>query len=252
METKTTVTMTAEEMAEFEAFKAAQAAAKAKEERKQNLATYNKMIDEQVETTIPELWDISEQLATVKATIFGNFKALLDMKSDVMKMTKDGQRSHTFTSSDGKKKIELGCYNIDNYKDSVQDGIDMIKSYISGLAKDAETQNLVEMVLKLLSKDQKGNLKASRVLQLRALADKSGNPQFQEGVEIIMDAYDPIPSKQFVRAWVKGDQGEWLSIPLSITDAKCGESEPTALQGAEKETVSEPPALKGIEVKLKR
>ena len=88
METKTTVTMTAEEMAEFEAFKAAQAAAKAKEERKQNLATYNKMIDEQVETTIPELWDISEQLATVKATIFGNFKTLLDMKSDVMKMTK--------------------------------------------------------------------------------------------------------------------------------------------------------------------
>lgn len=222
--TNATITINADELAEYEAFKAAKAAQQAKEERKQNLATYNKMIDEQVETTIPELWDISQQLATVKATIFGNFKALLDMKSDVMKMTKDGQRSHTFTSSDGKKKIELGCYNIDNYKDSVQDGIDMIKSYISGLAKDKETQNLVEMVLKLLSKDQKGNLKASRVLQLRALADKSGNPQFQEGVEIIMDAYDPIPSKQFVRAWVKGDQGEWQSIPLSITDAKCAKN----------------------------
>jgi len=215
-----TVTIQASELAEFEAFKAAKAAAQARKERKQNLDTYNKMIDEQVEITMPELMDISQQLATVKAAIFGNFKALLDMKSDVMKMTKDGQRSHTFTSSDGKKKIELGCYNIDNYKDTVQDGIDMIKSYISGLAKDAETQNLVEMVLKLLSKDQKGNLKASRVMQLRTLAERSGNSQFQEGVEIIMDAYDPIPSKQFVRAWVKGDQGEWQSIPLSITDAK--------------------------------
>ena len=214
------VTIQASELAEFEAFKAAKAAAQARKERKQNLDTYNKMIDEQVEITMPELMDISQQLATVKAAIFGNFKALLDMKSDVMKMTKDGQRSHTFTSSDGKKKIELGCYNIDNYKDTVQDGIDMIKSYISGLAKDAETQNLVEMVLKLLSKDQKGNLKASRVMQLRTLAERSGNSQFQEGVEIIMDAYDPIPSKQFVRAWVKGDQGEWQSIPLSITDAK--------------------------------
>ena len=227
MKMTNTVTMTAEEMAEFEAFKAAQAAAKAKEERKQNLATYNKMIDEQVEMTIPELWDISEQLATVKDAVFGNFKALLDMKSDVMKMTKDGQRSHTFTSSDGTKRIELGCYTLDNYKDTVNDGIAMIKEYISGLAKDEETQSLVEMVLKLLSKDQKGNLKASRVLQLRALADKRGNPQFQEGVEIIMDAYDPRPSKQVVRAGVKGDQGEWLSIPLSITDAKCGESKTT-------------------------
>ena len=214
------ITIQASELAEFEAFKAAKAAAQARKERKQNLDTYNKMIDEQVELTMPKLMDISQQLATVKAAIFGNFKALFDMKSDVLKMTKDGQRSHTFTSSDGTKKIELGCNNIDNYKDTVQDGIDMIKAYISGLAKDAETQNLVEMVLKLLSKDQKGNLKASRVLQLRAMADRSGNSQFKEGVEIIMDAYDPIPSKQFVRAWVKGDQGEWQSIPLSITDAK--------------------------------
>lgn len=219
--------MTAEEMAEFEAFRKAQAEKRAKEERKQNLDTYNKMVDEQVEMTIPELWSLSEQLAAVKDAVFGNFKALLDMKSDVMKMTKDGQRSHTFTSSDGTKRIELGCYNLDNYKDTVNDGIALIKSYISGLAKDEETQSLVEMVLKLLSKDQKGNLKASRVLQLRALADKSGNAQFKEGVEIIMDAYDPIPSKQFVRAWIKGEQGEWLSIPLSITDAKCGESKTT-------------------------
>jgi hypothetical protein len=219
--------MTAEEMAEFEAFRKAQAEKRAKEERKQNLETYNKMVDEQVEMTIPELWSLSEQLAAVKDAVFGNFKALLDMKSDVMKMTKDGQRSHTFTSSDGTKRIELGCYNLDNYKDTVNDGIALIKSYISGLAKDEETQSLVEMVLKLLSKDQKGNLKASRVLQLRALADKSGNVQFKEGVEIIMDAYDPIPSKQFVRAWIKGEQGEWLSIPLSITDAKCGESKTT-------------------------
>jgi len=220
-----TVTMTAEEMAEFEAFRKAQAEKRAKEERKQNLETYNKMVDEQVELTIPELWSLSEQLTAVKKTVFGNFKALLDMKSDVMKMTKDGQRSHTFTSSDGTKRIELGCYNLDNYKDTVNDGIALIKSYISGLAKDEETQSLVEMVLKLLSKDQKGNLKASRVLQLRALADKSGNDQFKEGVEIIMDAYDPIPSKQFIRAWVKGDQGEWLSIPLSITDAKTSDLE---------------------------
>ncbi len=227
MKMTNTVTMTAEEMAEFEAFRKAQAEKRAKEERKQNLETYNKMVDEQVEMTIPELWSLSEQLAAVKDAVFGNFKALLDMKSDVMKMTKDGQRSHTFTSSDGTKRIELGCYNLDNYKDTVNDGIALIKSYISGLAKDEETQSLVEMVLKLLSKDQKGNLKASRVLQLRALADKSGNAQFKEGVEIIMDAYDPIPSKQFVRAWIKGEQGVWLSIPLSITDAKCGESKTT-------------------------
>ncbi len=215
-----TVTLSASELANFQAFKAAQAAKRAKEERKQQLDTFNQMIDEEVNLTIPELESISEELSGLKKTVFENFKTLLDMKKDGMKMTKDNQRSHTFTTSDSKYRIELGFYQLDNYKDTVNDGIAMIKEYISGLAKDAETQSLVDMVLKLLSKDQKGNLKASRVLQLRQMADKINDERFSEGVEIIMDAYAPIPSKQFVRAFKKGDQGEWVAIPLSITDAK--------------------------------
>ena len=143
------------------------------------------------------------------------------MKKDVMKLTKDGQRGHNFTTSDGKMRIELGFYVLDNYKDTVNDGIAIIKEYISGLAKDEETQSLVDMVLRLLSKDQKGNLKASRVLQLRQMADRIEDERFKEGVEIIMDAYAPIQSKQFVRAWQREDKnGEWEPIPLSITEVK--------------------------------
>lgn len=213
-----TVTMSADEMAQFKAFKEAQAKKQLREERKKNLDTYNEMIDDQVRTTIPELESISEQLAMVKQTVLDNFKSLLDMKKDVMKMTADKQRSHTFTSTDGKMRVELGCYILDNYKDTVQDGIDLIKAYINGLAKDTDTQALVDMVLKLLSKDQKGNLKASRVLQLRNVAEKINNEKFSEGVEIIMNAYDPLPSKQFIRAWKRGANDEWQSIPLSITD----------------------------------
>ena len=214
-----TVTLSAEEMAEYAAFKKAQAEKAAREERKQNLDAYNKMIDEQVSITIPELQSLAEQLSLVKSAIFDNFKSLLEMKKDIMKMTKDGQRSHTFTSSDGRQRIELGFYQIDNYKDTVNDGIAMIKECISGLAKDSETQSLVDMVLKLLSKDQKGNLKASRVLQLRQMADKIKDQRFAEGVEIIMNAYAPIRSKQFVRAFVRDDKDAWQAIPLSITDA---------------------------------
>ena len=215
-----TVTMSAAELAEFEAFKAAQAAKRAKDERKQNLDTFNAMIDEQIACTIPELKDISEQLSTVKKIVFENFRALLDMKKDIMKMTKDGQRPHTFTTSDGQSRIELGFYQIDNYRDTVNDGIALVKDYITSLAETDETKALVDMVLKLLSKDQKGNLKASRVLQLRQIAEQINNDRFTEGVEIIMNSYAPIASKQFIRAFIKGEDGEWLPIPLSITDAK--------------------------------
>lgn len=212
--------MTAAELKEFEAYKAAKAAQQAKEERKKNLDTYNAMIDEQVNETIPELQSVSEQLSMVKKAVFDNFQSLLDMKKDVMKITKDGQRSHTFTNSDGNFRIILGYHVLDHYKDTVQDGIDMVKEYITSLAESNETKSLVDMVLKLLSKDQKGNLKASRVLQLRQIAEKVNNEKFTEGVEIIMNSYAPTPSKKFIQAFAKNDKDEWEVIPLSLTDAK--------------------------------
>lgn len=217
---QTNITMTAAELKEFEAYKAAKAAQQAKEERKKNLNTYNAMIDEQVNETIPELQSVSEQLSMVKKAVFDNFQSLLDMKKDVMKITKDGQRSHTFTNSDGNFRIILGYHVLDNYKDTVQDGIDMVKEYITSLAESDETKSLVDMVLKLLSKDQKGNLKASRVLQLRQIAEKVNNEKFTEGVEIIMNSYAPTPSKKFIQAFAKNDKDEWEVIPLSLTDAK--------------------------------
>lgn len=217
---QTNMTMTAAELKEFEAYKAAKAEQQAKEERKKNLDTYNAMIDEQVNETIPELQSVSEQLSMVKKAVFDNFQSLLDMKKDVMKITKDGQRSHTFTNSDGNFRIILGYHVLDNYKDTVQDGIDMVKEYITSLAESDETKSLVDMVLKLLSKDQKGNLKASRVLQLRQIAEKVKNKKFTEGVEIIMNSYAPTPSKKFIQAFAKNDKDEWEVIPLSLTDAK--------------------------------
>lgn len=214
------VKMTAEELKDYEAYKKAQAAKAAKKQRKENLETYTKMVDEQVSITIPELQSLAEQLSLVKSAIFENFQSLLDMKKDVLKMTSNGQRSHTFTSSDGKMRIELGVYQLDNYLDTVNDGIAMVKEYITSLAESDETRALVDMVLKLLSKDQKGNLKASRVLQLRQIAEEVNNERFTEGVEIIMNSYAPTPSKTFIRAFVKDDKGEWKGIPLSITDAE--------------------------------
>ena len=214
------VKMTAEELKDYEAYKKAQAAKAAKKQRKENLETYTKMVDEQVSITIPELQSLAEQLSLVKSAIFENFQSLLDMKKDVLKMTSNGQRSHTFTSSDGKMRIELGVYQLDNYRDTVNDGIAMVKEYITSLAESNETRALVDMVLKLLSKDQKGNLKASRVLQLRQIAEEVNNERFIEGVEIIMNSYAPTPSKTFIRAVVIDDKGEWKGIPMSITDAE--------------------------------
>lgn len=218
----TAVEMTAEEKAQFEAFKREQERKQKMQERKDNREAYARLVDEQIETAIPELQSLSEQIATVKRTVFGNFKEVLRMKEEVMHMSrKGGQFSHTFTNSTSTMRLTLGANTIDSYRDTAEDGIAMVKEYITSLAKDDETQLLVDTILRLLSKDQQGNLKASRVLQLKQMADQTGNERFIEGVQIIMEAYQPTTTKQYIRAEVKdADTGAWRAIPLSVTDAE--------------------------------
>lgn len=212
------VQMSAEERKEYEAFKAEREKKRREEERKQQRQQYATLVDDEIATTIPKLREVSEMLKTAKDNIFGSFDTILKMKAEIIGASHDGQCSHTFTNSDSTLRIILGVNTIDGYRDTVEDGIAMVKGYIESLAKDDATKALVNAVLRLLSRDGQGNIKASRVLQLRKMAEDSGSEQFLEGVKIIEEAYQPTVSKKFIRAQYKDEKGAWRYIPLGMTD----------------------------------
>jgi hypothetical protein len=112
----------------------------------------------------PELEAASLMLAEKKRKVYDEFKTVLELKSEIYGVT--DQSTHTFTNSDGSIRIVIGNYTTDDYRDTVNDGIKKVKNVVLSLAKDVESKALVNTILKLLSKDQKGNLKASKVLQL--------------------------------------------------------------------------------------
>lgn len=213
------VKMTPDELEEYNAFKAQREQAKKAEQARQARKDYQDMVNEEVESAIPELLAIAGDLRSVKAKVWENFRAIIDMKTEVMHLTKDSQRTHTFTNAEGTKRITLGVYVSDGYRDTVEDGIAIVREYIEGLASDEKSRSLVEMVLKLLTRDSKGNLKASRVLQLRKHAEEIGSERFMEGVRIIEESYQPVVSRQFISAEVRNQTGAWTSIPLGMTEA---------------------------------
>lgn len=217
---KQTVFMTEEEKAEFEAFQQEKARKAAEEKAKADREMYRQMVDEEIENSIPVLLGISEEIKESKQKVLDNFKAILAMKSDLFRTkVRNDQRSHTFTNSAGDKRITLGVYVTDGYRDTVEDGIAIVKEYIASLANDEKTQALVNMVFRLLSRDAKGTLKASRIVQLRKVAEDTGDARFMEGVRIIEESYQPEVSKQFIRAEMKDRNGMWRPIPLGMTES---------------------------------
>lgn len=213
------VTMTADERAEWEAYKAEKAKKEAAEKRRQARESYAALVDDELDTTMPILLELHEHIKAVKRGVFENFKTVLDMKAEVVGFKEEGQFSHTFTNRDSTKRVTLGVNTVDGWSDMAETGIAMVRKYLESLATDEKTKVLVATVLRLMSKDRQGNLNASKVLQLQKLADEVGDEQFSEGVKIIRESYQPTETRYYIRAQYR-DPGTnaWRNVPLSITD----------------------------------
>ena len=218
-ETKT-VTMTADEAAQFAAYKAEIAKKEAAEKARNDRETYAKMVDEEVLTAIPMLEELSKDIASVKTAVLENFKAVLQMKAEVLNRVREDQKSHTFTTSDGQARITIGRHACDAWKDTVNDGIAIVKEACLALIKDDTTRALVNQIMRLIARDSAGNLKAAKALQLRKLAADLNNEKLNEGIAIIEEAYIPSFSRTYIYAEVRDEKTNgWRQIPLGMTES---------------------------------
>lgn len=220
------VEMSAEEYAAFQEFQAARAKEAAQNRVNALRENYQKMAESFVARTIKKLTPLSESIRLKKAEVLDEAAALQNLKAQLLEIDgKSMPKSHTFTSADGTKRVTIGVYETDRYDDTVEEGIAIVKEYIQGLAGDKNSAQLVEMVLTLLKPSANGSLKASSVVRLHQIADKSGDARFIEGVRIIEAAYNPTITRTYIRCEKRevdekgGVVKNWESIPLGMTES---------------------------------
>ena len=218
------VEMTPEEKAQFEAFRKEQAQKREAESRAEQRKELQAMANEAVEEMGVVLQHCSEHLTVAKKKAWDTFGTLIEMRKEVNGRDKLDQEQYNFSfmNDAGTMRIRMGYNMLDGWDDTANDGIAKVKDYLESLGKDDESKRLIKVVLRLLAKDTKGNLKASRVIQLGQMADESGSEEFKEGMRIIRDAYRPVRSKTYIRCDIKrkNAQGEmeWQDLGLSIQD----------------------------------
>ena len=96
---------------------------------------YKELVREKVDQVFPFLEEISGKLAEQKKQVYDEFATALEMKRKLYDV-KENQGSHAFMNADSTRRITLGYYMVDSYDDTVNDGIAIVKEYISGLARD--------------------------------------------------------------------------------------------------------------------
>lgn len=214
------VEMTEQERKEFEAYKLQKQEAEKKARIEKEKEEYKRTVSGLVEEVFLKVEALSDKMSNVKKEVYDTFNTVIDLKKELYNV-KDSQNWHTFINEDFTKRITIGRNVTVGYDDTVNEGIQKVKEFITSLAGDDEkTQMLVNTVLRLLSKDKKGNLKPEKVLELEKLAEDYNNEEFTEGVKIIRDAYKPQYTKQFVKAEYKDERGEWQNVPMNIVDCE--------------------------------
>lgn len=187
------------------------------EQREDDRKAYKQLVNDELIEIIEPLKLLSNQISKTKLFIFESLKTLLELKNKAYDV-KSTQQSHTFSDSKG-NSIIYGFRINDDWDDTVNAGIEKVREFIQSLAKDEDTAKLVHAINQLLKKDAKGNLKASRVLELTKLAEEFNDENFTDAVEIIRKSYKPSRSAFFIDASVTDAQGKKVNLPLSMTSA---------------------------------
>ena len=195
--TKMTAAQRAELKAQLEAEERAE-----KQKREDDIAAYKDSVDEFCRGKFARLQALSEEMRRAKEEVFGDAERLIALKEELFR-TKSDRHSNQFTTSDGSITVALGYRTNDGWDDTVNAGVDKVKTFIRSLAKDDDSAALTEMVMNLLAKDRKGNLKA-------------GYPELIEATDIIQSAYRPVDSCQFISVSYKDEKGVNRALPLSL------------------------------------
>lgn len=189
------------------------------QKRRLDKQEYLDLIDRQIDLSFPSLQFISEQLKTVKKGVYLNFQAAIQLKKEMFGERIDQNQTHTFTHSDGKRRIMLITYFIDDWDDTITSGLDLVKQRLEAYSVDENSSSLVKQLLRLISKNSKGELKVSSVLQFRRFAEERNDEALIDAVSLIEQAYRPTFSKTSIRVEIKNEQGAWVNVPLSATEA---------------------------------
>lgn len=191
---------------------------KKEEQRKAEKKVYKEIAAGLVDDIVGELQRVSDALSLQKRTVFQEFESVISMKQELYGV-KTGQQSFTFSNEENTARISIGYRVLDRYDDTANEGIAIVREYLDSLVSDAKSRKLMNFINDLLKRDKNGNLKASRVLDLKKVADDEDSEELKRGVDIIIAAYKPEKSAYYVEAEVRTAHNQWKSVPLSISSA---------------------------------
>lgn len=173
----------------------AQEAKQDKEKKQGDIATLKVLQNDFLEQNIDTLVNRQGEMEKLVNGLFMDFGDILNLKSQVYGLDRLDQDSHTITNAEGSASITIGQNVTITFDGSESAGVQKIMDYltaISGNQENDENENMIKMseTVKLLLKPSLKTkmLNPAKIIQLNAMRVTYNSPEFDEGMDIIINA----------------------------------------------------------------
>jgi len=159
---------------------------------------------------------LSYQLQQLKASVFGDIEAFIDLSIEQYGAKKAGGSKGNLTlySFDGKYKIQRANQDFITFDERLQAAKILIDECLQEWSKDSHP-GLVMMVNDAFRADAQGELRTARVLALRR--HEINDDRWKRAMDAIGDALQVCGSKTYIRVYERvGMTDEYKQIALDI------------------------------------
>ncbi len=164
----------------------------AKAKIKEDKAALKEIGVEFLEKNIDTLVNRQQDIEKLVDSLFTDFGAILNLKSQVYGVDILEQDSHTITNSEGTASIKIGQNVNITFDGTEAAGVQKIMNYltaISGHEDNEDMKKMSETVKMLLKPSLKTNmLNPAKIIQLNGMRATYNSPEFDEGMDIIVNA----------------------------------------------------------------
>lgn len=206
------VEYTEEQLEQMLAKKKAAKKAKREKERKE----YEKNRDE----SVIDMTDKAKILGTKMVEFKKLCHELMDHQSAKLKeygsMNKNSKGGFSITHSSGELRVTRTRSTQPHWDERSQKAVELIKDFLGDTVKKRD-QDLYEILISFIQKNEKGDLEYDKVMHLLSHEDKFTDKRWMEGLKLIKESYSVHVRGYGYEFKVKDDQGKWLSIPLNFS-----------------------------------
>ena len=166
---------------------------KAEKQKKQgDIATLKELQNTFLDQNIDLLVNRQGEMETLVNDLFTNFSDILALKGQVYGLDRLDQDSHTITNPEGTASITIGQNINITFDGSEAAGVQKIMNYLNAISGDENNEDMKKMseTVKLLLKPSLKTkmLNPAKIIQLNAMRGTYNSPEFDEGMDIIINA----------------------------------------------------------------